>query len=549
MPTIRVHERTCGSPGALKNLVMNNLIRLSGGFLVAAVVAVSVGAVAAPDKSEATDEITRSGTLAPTAVPENGAIADLVNWKSGRSNEQSNRRQGKSGRISASLDVSLSTPSGINTPTSAYDEGITPDEGSGGVPGSDTATTTEASSTSSSAPTASENTSSTSTTSLSASSTSTTSLSASSTSTLRPVDDGSYDAVVRPGESIQAVVDGLPAGSKVLIGSGVHIRQQVRPKRGMTFVGEKGAVLDGEGSTNYAFLAWAESGATDVTIRGLEIRNYRPSSASHGAIHSRVTGWVIEDCDVHDNAYAGVYVSGESIVRNCYIHHNGKIGLKVGGGSRNTLIENNEISHNNLNDAFDPLWEAGGMKIGDSSDLVIRGNNVHDNHGPGIWVDVHAVGVVIENNLVENNQTNGIDYEISSYGVIRNNTVRNNGHGHPSLGWMWGAGITIRSPNVEVYGNIVENNYNGIMLIQTDRGSQYNLNNISVHDNVIINSGLNGGARSAGPSDIFDTSQFDGNEYRYDDTAAKWWRWDDSRMAWDEWVAGGNDPSGVFKKT
>ena len=58
---------------------------------------------------------------------------------------------------------------------------------------------------------------------------------------------------VRPGESIQAAVDKHPAGTTFVIKAGVHKRQSVVPKSGNTFVGESGAVLSGEGVTEFAF--------------------------------------------------------------------------------------------------------------------------------------------------------------------------------------------------------------------------------------------------------------------------------------------------------
>ena len=111
---------------------------------------------------------------------------------------------------------------------------------------------------------------------------------------------------------------------------------------------------------------------------------------------------------------------------------------------------------------------------------------------------------------------------------------------------MWGAGITVRSPNVTVSGNVVQGNYAGIALIQTGRGSQYDVGGTNVRDNLIVNSGQNGGVRSGGASVIFDTSLFEENEYRYDNIDGDWWRWDDVVMSRTEWTAAGNDQNGVF---
>ena len=58
---------------------------------------------------------------------------------------------------------------------------------------------------------------------------------------------------VLPGDDIQAIVDAHPEGTQFLIRAGRHVGQSIRPKDGMSFVGEPGAVLDGAGETRYAF--------------------------------------------------------------------------------------------------------------------------------------------------------------------------------------------------------------------------------------------------------------------------------------------------------
>ena len=73
-----------------------------------------------------------------------------------------------------------------------------------------------------------------------------------------------------PGESIQAAVNANPEGTTFTIMAGVHRLAAVSPKAGNTFIGEPGAVLDGGNSVKRAFV----SGKPNVTIRGLEIRNY-----------------------------------------------------------------------------------------------------------------------------------------------------------------------------------------------------------------------------------------------------------------------------------
>ena len=91
-----------------------------------------------------------------------------------------------------------------------------------------------------------------------------------------------------PGESIQAAVTASPTGTTFTIAAGTHRRQSIIPKSGMTFVGEPGAVLDGELITPYAFNG--RSQAARVTNRGLKITRYAPPQED-GAILGQDGKW------------------------------------------------------------------------------------------------------------------------------------------------------------------------------------------------------------------------------------------------------------------
>jgi hypothetical protein len=140
------------------------------------------------------------------------------------------------------------------------------------------------------------------------------------------------------------------------------------------------------------------------------------------------------------------------------------------------------------------IWEAGGMKW-DFGQVTIRNAYVHDNDCRGLWADMNAHDAVIEHNLVEHNLTEGIFYEISHDAVIRDNQVYRNGYAVD--GWYWDAGINVNASfNVEVYGNRLSGNYNGITGVQQDRPDStppaHLLDNVHVHDNLICATGGGG---------------------------------------------------------
>jgi parallel beta-helix repeat protein len=127
--------------------------------------------------------------------------------------------------------------------------------------------------------------------------------------------------------------------------------------------------------------------------------------------------------------------------------------------------------------------------------VTIRNAHVHDNDCKGLWGDINAHDALIEDNLVEDNRKEGILYEISQDATIRNNRIFRNGF--DSSGWYWGGGITLASSShVEVYGNVLSGNYNGITGSQQDRPDStppaHLLTGIHVHDNMICATGIGG---------------------------------------------------------
>jgi hypothetical protein len=158
------------------------------------------------------------------------------------------------------------------------------------------------------------------------------------------------------------------------------------------------------------------------------------------------------------------------------------------------LIQNNEIAFNNTL-GFNFGWEAGGTKFSNMTNLVVQGNYVHDNKGPGFSLDGQSYNWTIEGNRTSGNYVAGILDEISYDGIARYNVIENDaaypGNASPTM-W-WGCGLRIdASPNAQVYGNTLINNSNGICAVSNSRGSgnrgAFEVRNLSAHDNVIVQS-------------------------------------------------------------
>jgi parallel beta-helix repeat protein len=166
--------------------------------------------------------------------------------------------------------------------------------------------------------------------------------------------------------------------------------------------------------------------------------------------------------------------------------------------------------------------------------------------------DIGNIYTLYENNTLEDNERGGIFHEISYDAVIRNNTARRNGTGRAYPWWTNGAGIEISgSSNVEVYGNTVEDNFQGITGLDDHRGNgrygPYVLRNLYVHDNLIISRITEPGAGRTGVVDIDEWSafttgnnRFERNQYVLSDPNGRRFMWFGERTQL-EWQNYGND--------
>ena len=192
--------------------------------------------------------------------------------------------------------------------------------------------------------------------------------------------------------------------------------------------------------------------AKGIVLKNLVVEKYA-SAAQRGAIDARDgQDWQVINVIARWNHGIGLFIGEGMHVTGGSFNHNGQMGM--GGEGSGAIIENVEIAFNNYA-AFSWNWEAGGTKFVRSKKLTVRNACVHHNIGPGLWTDIDNIDVLYEGNIVFENKGDGIKHEISYKAVIRNNIAARNGSGKDN--WLWGSQILIQnSPNVQVYGNIVE---------------------------------------------------------------------------------------------
>ncbi|MEU7403211.1 right-handed parallel beta-helix repeat-containing protein [Streptomyces sp. NPDC044948] len=257
---------------------------------------------------------------------------------------------------------------------------------------------------------------------------------------------------------------------------------QVAPKEGDTYLGAPGAVLDGRKTNQYAF----GGKAPDVTIRHLTVRGFVAPHDEGVVNHDSADGWVVEHTTIRDNSGAGLMAGARQQVRASCLRDNGQYGMnayKGDGPLRDLVVEGNEITGNNTGD-----WElrregcgcTGGVKFWAVDGADIRGNWVHDNRGTGLWADTNNNDFLIEDNVLEANDGAALIYETSYNAVVRRNTIRGNnrveGRRYAERGddfpfatvYVSESGgeprVPARTDRIEIYRNVLEDNWSGITL-------------------------------------------------------------------------------------
>jgi parallel beta-helix repeat protein len=282
----------------------------------------------------------------------------------------------------------------------------------------------------------------------------------------------------------------------------------------------------------------------DVTVSGLIIEKYA-NPAQHGAIDNRFNNaddgaddWLVIGNEVRWNHGTGIKVGKNAVVQDNFVHHNGQHGLgAVGSGA---IFDGNEVAYNGEL-RYEVDWERGGTKFAGTENIQLINNHVHHNNGPGLWADMNARHMLFANNTVVGNSKAGVYYEISYDAVIRDNYIEGNGFGFDP--WLWGGGIVISSsPNVEISGNTVVNNADGIGAVEQDRSrdpARYGplrIENLYVHHNTVtMSQGSTGVAQDVGDKAVFQSrnNRFEHNTYHIG--AGNWFEWDNRQMSYSSW--------------
>ncbi len=276
-----------------------------------------------------------------------------------------------------------------------------------------------------------------------------------------PTFDGT-EVLVGIGDSIQAAVNGNPAGTRFRLASGTHRQQQVTPKDGNTFTGEVGAVLSGARVLDRAAFTqvagrWVLRGQTDeTTLHGQML----PGQSRDAAVNDLFLDGGLAD---HVESSAAVDATGEWF----YDYDADEIILfdaptafsavelattenAFNGSAADVVIEHLTITR------YAPAAQRGAIHGDDGRHWIIRHNTVTENHGVNVRV---GAGFFVHHNLITKAGQMGIGGLDNAAGYQAQVVVADNeiAYNH-TLGydWGWEAGST---KFVDTTGMIFENNW------------------------------------------------------------------------------------------
>lgn len=156
-------------------------------------------------------------------------------------------------------------------------------------------------------------------------------------------------------------------------------------------------------------------GITNLTIEGCEISNNVVGYSEALTLSGNIDGFVITDCNIHDNTNIGIVISG---------HH--------GISNSNDEVRHGVISNNRCYNNISHHATSAGIYVDGGNSVTIERNV---SYGNGYGIELGAEGdyithsVMVKNNILYNNQGGGLEvggYDEGNTGEVRDCIIRNN---------------------------------------------------------------------------------------------------------------------------
>lgn len=255
--------------------------------------------------------------------------------------------------------------------------------------------------------------------------------------------------------------------------------------------------------------------ATGTIIRGLGFTHYADYGVDVLSPHNR-----IENNTFVWNGQQGIRILGQSggvseagvdaVVRGNIFTANGRKGVGTGRSHR-LLLEGNTLSYNNV-ERYSATFDAAGIKLVRTNDMVLRDNLVERNYATGIWMDISCVRAAVVRNVSRFNRgladrAGGIFAELQHDSIIAFNVSYGNGTGV----------VVADSSNIRVYNNTLADNGQAVIVRDSTRvnadPTEYAAGITWITRDVVVRNNLFSDIRLTGPTG----PQFDASPTAGDD--------------------------------
>jgi hypothetical protein len=219
---------------------------------------------------------------------------------------------------------------------------------------------------------------------------------------------------VKPGDNIQAAIDGAAEGSTVHFAAGVYQNANINLYKKLTLDGEDGTIFDGGNQTKEAINISKANGAV---VQDISFRNY----TDKGIYGNSTDGLVLQNLDFSaignnqkdrnvSNNDVGIMLDSNTngVIQNVTMDNIKNKGIGI-GASKGMLVQNVQVTNINPEGKYNPNWDATSFKAYDSENTTVRNSvlgNVHGQTDDGrkggnaIWFDTSGAGNLADGNMI-----------------------------------------------------------------------------------------------------------------------------------------------------
>ena len=189
--------------------------------------------------------------------------------------------------------------------------------------------------------------------------------------------------------------------------------------------------------------------------------------------------------------------------------------------------------------------------------MIVRGNEVHDNYGAGLWWDGYNTNAQVYGNDIHDNRNWGIMWELSYGGTQDPRQHADEQRRRDRTNFFNNVQLLISCSDatvggIEIYQNTIDGTAYPLGLLNHS-GHPTRTRNVYVHDNVMTlrASTTRVGAYAAnGLTELFSAAannRFVHNTYRVPNTAGAYWAWNGQTLTWSQWRGYGLDANGAVQ--